>query len=63
MHADGDEFGRRCPFAVSPRVAELCSHVHFDLAANDDYLNGRMTDEDVTDDRLAEALATMPRVG
>ncbi len=44
-------------------LAALCGHGHFDLAASDDYLNGPMTDEDVTDERLAEGLATMPKVG
>jgi len=44
-------------------LTALCGHGHFDLAAYDDYLSGRMTDEDVTEDRLAAALATMPTVG
>ena len=45
------------------RIDALCGHGHFDLAAYDDYLSGRMTDEDVTEDRLAAALATLPKVG
>jgi tryptophan synthase beta chain len=40
----------------------LSGHGHFDLAAYDAYLAGRMTDEDVSDERLAEALATVPEV-
>ena len=44
-------------------LTALCGHGHFDLAAYDDYLNGRMVDEDVTDERLAAGLATMPKVG
>jgi tryptophan synthase beta chain len=44
-------------------LTALCGHGHFDLAAYDDYLNGRMADEDVTDERLAAGLATMPKVG
>jgi tryptophan synthase beta chain len=44
-------------------LTALCGHGHFDLAAYDDYLSGRMTDEDVTDERLAAGLATMPKVG
>ena len=44
-------------------LTALCGHGHFDLAAYDDYLSGRMTDEDVTDERLAEGLTTMPKVG
>ena len=34
-----------------------------DLAAYDDYLGGRMVDEDVTEDRLAAGLVTLPSVG
>ena len=44
-------------------LTALCGHGHFDLAAYDDYLNGRMVDEDVTEKRLAAGLATMPTVG
>jgi tryptophan synthase beta chain len=44
-------------------LTALCGHGHFDLAAYDDYLAGRMVDEDVTDERLAAALATVPSVG
>jgi tryptophan synthase beta chain len=44
-------------------LTALCGHGHFDLAAYDDYLNGRMVDEDVTEERLAAGLATMPTVG
>jgi tryptophan synthase beta chain len=44
-------------------LTALCGHGHFDLAAYDDYMNGRMTDEDVTDERLAAGLAGMPTVG
>jgi len=43
-------------------LTALCGHGHFDLAAYDDYLNGRMTDEDVTAERLAVGLATLPEV-
>jgi tryptophan synthase beta chain len=45
------------------RATSLCGHGHFDLAAYDDYLNGRMIDEEVTQQRLAAGLATMPNVG
>ena len=44
-------------------LTALCGHGHFDLAAYDDYLGGRMVDEDVTEDRLAAGLATLPSVG
>jgi tryptophan synthase beta chain len=43
-------------------LTALCGHGHFDLAAYDAYLSGRMTDEDVTGERLADALADLPRV-
>jgi tryptophan synthase beta chain len=41
-------------------LTALCGHGHFDLAAYDAYLGGRMSDEEVTDARFAEALATVP---
>ena len=41
-------------------LTALCGHGHFDLAAYDAYLAGEMVDEDVTDERFAEALATIP---
>jgi tryptophan synthase beta chain len=44
-------------------LTALCGHGHFDLAAYDAYLNDRMVDEDVSADRLAEGLATVPSVG
>ena len=44
-------------------LTALCGHGHFDLAAYDDYLGGRMVDEDVTEDRLAAGLVTLPSVG
>jgi tryptophan synthase beta chain len=44
-------------------LTALCGHGHFDLAAYDSYLSGAMTDEAVTDQRFAEALATVPDVG
>ncbi len=43
-------------------LTALCGHGHFDLAAYDDYLNGRMVDEAVSDARFAEALETLPQV-
>ena len=41
-------------------LTALCGHGHFDLAAYDAYLNGRMEDEEVTDERFASALSTIP---
>ncbi|MHB1165499.1 MAG: TrpB-like pyridoxal phosphate-dependent enzyme [Candidatus Nanopelagicales bacterium] len=43
-------------------LTALCGHGHFDLAAYDAYLNGAMVDEEVSDARFAEALATLPQV-
>ena len=43
-------------------LTALCGHGHFDLAAYDEYLSGRMIDETVTEERLAEALANLPAV-
>lgn len=44
-------------------LTALCGHGHFDLAAYDDFLNGRMVDEPVSDERFAAALANLPQVG
>ncbi|MDD2858405.1 MAG: TrpB-like pyridoxal phosphate-dependent enzyme [Candidatus Nanopelagicales bacterium] len=43
-------------------LTALCGHGHFDLAAYDQYLRGAMVDEDFSQDRLNEALATIPEV-
>jgi tryptophan synthase beta chain len=43
-------------------LTALCGHGHFDLAAYDEFLNGRMTDEVVTDERFAAGLANLPQV-
>ena len=41
-------------------LTALCGHGHFDMAAYDAFLRGEMADEDVTDVRLAPALAGIP---
>lgn len=41
-------------------LTALCGHGHFDLAAYDAYLSGRMSDEEVSTDRFREALSTVP---
>ena len=41
-------------------LTALCGHGHFDLAAYDAYLGGRMVDEEVTAERLAAGLSTIP---
>lgn len=43
-------------------LTALCGHGHFDLAAYESFLTGTMVDEDVTDERLQAALATLPEV-
>ena len=43
-------------------LTALCGHGHFDLAAYDAYLSGRMVDEDVPDERFAQALENLPQV-
>jgi tryptophan synthase beta chain len=43
-------------------LTALCGHGHFDLAAYDTYLNGNMVDEEVSDERFAAALASIPSV-
>ncbi len=41
-------------------LTALCGHGHFDLASYEAYLDGRMTDEPVSDERFAAGLATVP---
>jgi tryptophan synthase beta chain len=43
-------------------LTALCGHGHFDLAAYDAYLSGRMSDEEVSDERFADALTDLPQV-
>jgi tryptophan synthase beta chain len=43
-------------------LTALCGHGHFDLAAYDAFLSGRMIDEDVPDERFASALSELPQV-
>jgi tryptophan synthase beta chain len=43
-------------------LTALCGHGHFDLAAYESYLAGRMLDEDVPDERFAGALQDLPTV-
>ncbi len=44
-------------------LTALCGHGHFDLAAYEAYLDGRMVDEEVSAERFAAGLATVPQVG
>lgn len=43
-------------------LTALCGHGHFDLAAYDAFLSGAMEDEKVSEERFADALATLPEV-
>src|SRR6185437_8013616 len=43
-------------------LTALCGHGHFDLAAYDAFLSGRLVDEDVPDERFAAALENLPAV-
>jgi tryptophan synthase beta chain len=43
-------------------LTALCGHGHFDLAAYDSYLSGRMVDEEISDARFAAGLSTVPEV-
>ena len=43
-------------------LTAMCGHGHFDMAAYEAYLKGLMVDEEVTDERLAPALAGIPEV-
>ncbi|HEX6889000.1 MAG TPA: TrpB-like pyridoxal phosphate-dependent enzyme [Candidatus Nanopelagicales bacterium] len=55
---------RRCAETGEEKVivTALCGHGHFDLAAYDAYLNGRMVDEETPDERFAPALAELPTI-
>jgi tryptophan synthase beta chain len=54
----------RCKESGEEKVilTALCGHGHFDLAAYDAYLGDRMTDEPVSEERFAAALATVPAI-
>lgn len=58
------EEARRCSETGEPKVilTALCGHGHFDMAAYDHYLSGRMRDHDVPGTRLRESLNALPRV-
>jgi len=55
----------RCTESGEEKVilAGLSGHGHFDMAAYDAFLAGRMVDEDVTEERFAAALSTLPSIG
>ena len=43
-------------------LTALCGHGHFDLAAYDAYLSGKMVDETITPQRFADSIAKIPAV-
>ena len=43
-------------------LTALCGHGHFDMAAYDAFLGGRMVDDELTDVRLSEPLTRLPQV-
>jgi hypothetical protein len=51
-----------CPTCRARILTALWGHGHFDLAAYDTYLSGRLVDEDVSDERFAQALENLPQV-
>jgi tryptophan synthase beta chain len=53
---------RQCAETGEEKVilTALCGHGHFDLAAYDSYLTGTMVDREFTDQRLADALSSVP---
>jgi tryptophan synthase beta chain len=54
----------RCKESGEPKVilTALCGHGHLDLAAYGNYLSGAMDDRALSDEALAAATATLPRV-
>ncbi|NKQ54113.1 TrpB-like pyridoxal phosphate-dependent enzyme [Amycolatopsis sp. K13G38] len=44
-------------------LTALCGHAHLDLPAYAAYLAGQMTDNELAEETLAEALATVPQTG
>ena len=43
-------------------LTALCGHGHFDMAAYDAFLGGRMVDDELTDARLSGPLTRLPQV-
>jgi tryptophan synthase beta chain len=43
-------------------LTALCGHGHFDMAAYDAYLGGRMVDDELSDERISEPLMSLPSV-
>ncbi len=43
-------------------LTALCGHGHLDLAAYENFLSGEMVDFDLSDDAIADAMASIPPV-
>jgi tryptophan synthase beta chain len=56
------EEARRCAVTGERKVilTALCGHGHFDMAAYDRYLSGEMTDFELPQDRIDDALTRLP---
>ena len=44
-------------------VFNLCGHGHFDLAAYDTYLTGKMVDYEYPENEILESLSKLPQIG
>jgi tryptophan synthase beta chain len=43
-------------------VFNLCGHGHFDMAAYETYLSGKLTDYEFSESEMEESLAHLPQV-
>ena len=43
-------------------LTALCGHGHFDMAAYDDFLHGRLRDFDYPEEKVHEAMERIPEV-
>jgi tryptophan synthase beta chain len=59
------EEAKRCAESGEEKVilTALCGHGHFDMAAYERYLSGEMTDFELSQDRIDDALTRLPVVG
>jgi tryptophan synthase beta chain len=59
------EEAKRCTESGEPKVilTALCGHGHFDMAAYERYLSGEMTDFELSQERIDDALTRLPVVG
>ena len=59
------EEAKRCTESGEPKVllTALCGHGHFDMTAYERYLSGEMTDFELSQERIDDALTRLPVVG